>query len=169
MDLKRSQAYMTDSQRANEDIRTTAETCYSNIASCINALPQWSNEQDWRDWLQTVAVVLLQESPVFALQTSADVAKTSKAFATKQLVHAWLSIYTGGNDVQKNMMVEGLEVLVRSELVPMDVIQAILNLLEFMERKGFPLPLALDDLSRFAMRGNAMSKARRFSEMVPIR
>jgi len=76
-------------------------------------------------------------------------------------VSCWLQM---GPDDQRSLC-EALEVAMRSESTPLDVLKRLLSLAEFMEHDNKPLSISIEELGDLAQQCEAYAKALHYREV----
>lgn len=123
-----------------------------------------STKDDWVEWMRRFALELLRESPSPALQACWSLGQVYYPLA-RDLFHAsflscWLHLY----DAYQDLLVRSLETALHSPNLPPDILQTLLNLAEFMDRVGLPLPIDARTLGGFSEQCHAYAKALHYKE-----
>ena len=154
-------------------------------------IQQRTTSDDWRDWMRTFALTLLKESPSAALRYCSVIAERSLPLRVELFNAAFVSCWdelmlqeeqtvrmNGGKrgSAKKESggaseLVTNLQIAMEHEHMPSDLIQRLLNLAEYMERRqtniqgSVTLGLAWSKLGSLAERCHAYTKALRYKEL----
>lgn len=124
---------------------------------------QRSTREDWKEWMRRFSLELLKSSPSPALRACSSLGQKHGTL-TKQLFNvAFLSCWNGLNDKLQDDFIASLETVFQSPTVPQNILQSLLELLEYMEHEGQPLPLNIPLL------GDAAEKAHLFAQALYYR
>ena len=95
---------------------------------------QRSTKDDWNEWMRRFSVELLRESPAPALRACSALAQVYQPLARELFNAAFVSCWTelDGEGYQE-YLVRSLETVFSSPETPPEILQALLNLAEFME------------------------------------
>jgi len=123
-----------------------------------------STKDDWVEWMRRFALELLRESASVALRACWALAQVYYPLA-RELFHAsflscWLHLY----DPYQDALITSLETALQSPNLPPDILQALLNLMEFMDRSGLPLPIDARMLAGLSEKCHAYAKALAYKE-----
>lgn len=123
-----------------------------------------STKDDWVEWMRRLTLELLRESACPALRACWALAQVYHPLS-RELFHAsflscWLHLY----DPYQDALARSLETAVHSPTLPPDILQALLNLAEFMDRSGLPLPIDARTLGGLSEKCHAYAKALRYKE-----
>lgn len=126
---------------------------------------QRSTKEDWSEWLRTFSVSLLQESPSPALRACSAVARVYHPLARELFNAAFLSCWTELHARYQEEVVRAIELAFLAANLPVEVLQTLLNLAEFMEQDDKPLPIDIGALGALAEKCHTWAKALRYKEM----
>ena len=129
-----------------------------NTAGC-------SAKEDWQEWIRRFSVELLRESSSPALRGCSSLAQVHRPLAMELFNAAFVSCWDELQMEYQGPLVEALEKALLSTSLPQDILQTLLNLAEFMEHDGKPLPIDIRTLGALALRCHAYAKALRYREM----
>ncbi|XP_012282445.1 serine/threonine-protein kinase mTOR isoform X2 [Orussus abietinus] len=135
----------------------------SNLQKAWTATRRVSKD-DWLEWLRSLSIGLLKESPSPALRSCWALAQTYSQLPRDLFNAAFVSCWTELDDTHKAELVQTLQQALMVPDLP-EVTQTILNLAEFMEHcdRG-PLPLENRLLGERAMHCRAYAKALHYKE-----
>ncbi|KAI8813143.1 armadillo-type protein [Cladochytrium replicatum] len=127
---------------------------------------QRSTRDDWIEWMRRFSVELLKESPSHALRACASLAGGGYPPLARELFNAgfvscWGELY----DQFQDELVDSLKIALKSPTIPMEIVQVLLNLAEFMEHDDKALPIAIQTLGTYASRCHAYAKALHYREL----
>ena len=126
---------------------------------------QRSTAADWSEWLRRFNIELLRESPSPALRSCSALAQAYAPLA-KDLFHAaFVSCWMELNEQYQDSLVRALHVAFKSNTIPPEILQSLLNLAEFMEHDVETLPISLTILAELAQKGHAYAKALHYREL----
>jgi len=126
---------------------------------------QRSTAADWTEWLRRFNIELLRESPSPALRSCSALAQAYAPLA-KDLFHAaFVSCWMELNEQYQDSLVRALHVAFKSNTIPPEILQSLLNLAEFMEHDVETLPISLTILAELAQKGHAYAKALHYREL----
>ena len=139
----------------------------SNLPSLRRA---WSTSQknikdDWLEWLRGLSSELIAQSPSPALRACTSLATKLQNLGTRLFNPAFVSCWTSLPEQYQTELIEALEYAANSPDTPNEVLQAILNLAEYMERNERPIPITLDKLSHYAVKSKSLAKALHYKEI----
>ncbi|KOX79033.1 Serine/threonine-protein kinase mTOR [Melipona quadrifasciata] len=135
----------------------------SNLQKAWTATRRVSKD-DWLEWLRSLSIGLLKESPSPALRSCWALAQTYSQLPRDLFNAAFVSCWTELDDTYKAELIQTLQQALMVPDLP-EITQTILNLAEFMEHcdKG-PLPLDNKILGERAMHCRAYAKALHYKE-----
>lgn len=135
----------------------------SNLQKAWTATRRVSKD-DWLEWLRSLSIGLLKESPSPALRSCWALAQTYSQLPRDLFNAAFVSCWTELNVTYQTELKETLQQALMVPDLP-EITQTILNLAEFMEHcdKG-PLPLDAKLLGERAMHCRAYAKALHYKE-----
>ena len=123
-----------------------------------------TTREDWFQWLRRFAVELLRESPSPALRSCKSLAQVYPSLANQLFNAGFYSCWAVLSDESQDQLITAVETALDSTTIPPEILQALLNLAEFMERDDKPLPIDMVKLGDLAMRCRAYAKALRYKE-----
>lgn len=126
---------------------------------------QRSTKDDWIEWIRRLSVELLKESPSHALRACASLSGVYHPLAKELFNAAFVSCWTELYDQYQDEFVRSLEAALTSPTIPPETLQTILNLAEFMEHDGQPLPVDIKTLGAYAAKCHAYAKALHYKEL----
>ena len=132
--------------------------------------------EDWADWMRRLSVELLRHSPCPYVQPCAAIAEVYEPLAVDlfnaAFISVWNGLYTDERDngdrdlaLEDIPLVSALEAALKSPALPGPILTTILNLAEFMEMQGVPLPVDITLLGAAAQKVHAFAKALHYKEM----
>ena len=132
--------------------------------------------EDWADWMRRLSVELLRHSPCPYVQPCAAIAEVYEPLAVDlfnaAFISVWNGLYTDERDngvrdlaLEDIPLVSALEAALKSPALPGPILTSILNLAEFMEMQGVPLPVDITLLGAAAQKMHAFAKALHYKEM----
>ena len=122
-----------------------------------------STPQDWFEWLRRFVVTLLVESPSPAFRACLSVAQIHYPLARDLFKVAFASVWRELLQSAKKEMVVALELALNSPSIPPEILQTLLDLVEYMESED-ALPIDKVSLGRLALSSAAYAKALRYAE-----
>ncbi|XP_034935910.1 serine/threonine-protein kinase mTOR [Chelonus insularis] len=160
------------SRNKNRDLSLTSSdtTMIKRLhVSASNLQKAWTaarrvSKDDWLEWLRSLSIGLLKESPSPALRSCWALAQTYSQLPRDLFNAAFVSCWTELNDNYRAELIQTLQQALMVPDIP-EITQTILNLAEFMEHcdKG-PLPLDNKILGERAMNCRAYAKALHYKE-----
>ncbi|XP_043266889.1 serine/threonine-protein kinase mTOR isoform X2 [Venturia canescens] len=160
------------SRNKNRDLSLTSSdtTVMKKLkVSASNLQKAWTatrrvSKDDWLEWLRSLSIGLLKESPSPALRSCWALAQTYSQLPRDLFNAAFVSCWTELNDTYRAELIQTLQQALIVPDLP-EITQTILNLAEFMEHcdKG-PLPLDNKILGERAMHCRAYAKALHYKE-----
>ncbi|KAJ3235923.1 phosphatidylinositol kinase- protein kinase tor1 [Chytriomyces hyalinus] len=124
-----------------------------------------STQDDWTEWMRRLNVELLKESPSHSLRSCATLAAIYNPLARDLFQPAFISCWTELNDEGREDLLQSLETVLRASNSTPEITQTLLNLIEFMDIDGKPMPFDIRNLSKYAMRCRSWAKALRYKEL----
>ncbi|PVU88739.1 hypothetical protein BB559_005414, partial [Furculomyces boomerangus] len=122
-------------------------------------------KDDWLDWIKQLSVELLKENPSPALRACALMASRYSQLGEELFNSAFVSCFSEISNSEQKELLDTIDVAASSAQMPPEILQAILNLAEYMERDEKPLPLSLERLGVYAQRCHALAKALHYKEI----
>ncbi|OXU22583.1 hypothetical protein TSAR_001785 [Trichomalopsis sarcophagae] len=159
------------SQRAELGLASAADTTVIKKlnVSASNLQKAWTatrrvSKDDWLEWLRSLSIGLLKESPSPALRSCWALAQTYSQLPRDLFNAAFVSCWSELDEFHRTELVATLQQALMVPDIP-EISQTILNLAEFMEHcdKG-PLPLDSKVLGERAMHCRAYAKALHYKE-----
>ena len=126
---------------------------------------QRSTANDWNEWLRRLRVDLLRESPSPSLRACVALAQAYSPLARELFHAAFISCWAELNEQYQDSLVRALKTAFKSNTIPPEILQALLNLAEFMEHDVEALPIPLSILADLAQKGHAYAKALHYREL----
>nr|XP_022907797.1 target of rapamycin [Onthophagus taurus] len=122
------------------------------------------SRDDWLEWLRTLSIELLKQSPIPALRSCQSLAQTYSQLPKDLFNASFVSCWTELSEAMQKELINNLRDALLVPDIP-EITQTILNLAEFMEHcdKG-PLPLEPQLLGERAMDCRAYAKALHYKE-----
>lgn len=132
-----------------------------------------STAGDWTEWMRRVSVELLRNSPCPCIQPCAAIAEVYEPLAYElfnaAFISVWNAIYFDEDD--KDLALEDIPIInafenaLKSPTLPNWIQTLILNLSEFMETQGAPLPIDINLLGKVAEKSHAYAKCLHYKEI----
>ncbi|CAK5074309.1 unnamed protein product [Meloidogyne enterolobii] len=124
-----------------------------------------TSREDWLQWLSTLRVHFIRQSPSPALRACTGLAEAHDPLAKELFNAAFISVWTELRESDQNQLTM-LLIEILKQCPHAEPIQAILNLAEFMDHseKG-PFPIDYNTLSKSAEQTRAYAKALRYKEL----
>lgn len=126
---------------------------------------QRSTRDDWQEWIRRLSVELLNESPSHALRACAGLAGLYYPLARELFNAAFVSCWTDLYEQYQDELVRAIETALTSPNIPPEILQALLNLAEFMEHDDKALPIDIRTLGSYAAKCHAFAKALHYKEL----
>ena len=126
---------------------------------------QRSTKEDWAEWMRRLTVELLRESPSPALRSCSSVAQIHTPLARELFNAAFVSCWNELHEQYQKYLISALEEAFCAPTIPPEILQALLNLAEFMEHDDHPLPIDIRKLGEHAQKCHAYAKALHYKEM----
>lgn len=124
-----------------------------------------STKEDWQEWMRRFSVELLRESPAPALRACCALAQVHTPLASELFNCAFVAMWSELFDEYQESLVQALETAFVSPYVPIPILQALLNLAEFMEHDEKALPTDVKRLGALAEKVGAAAKALHYNEI----
>ncbi|CAB3408784.1 unnamed protein product [Caenorhabditis bovis] len=126
--------------------------------------PHSTSKEEWAQWLLKLRIAFLKSGSSPSLRAASSLGDQHPHLAKDLFPAAFMSVWTELEEVHQRELAQYLRKALDSE--HSDVIQAILNLAEFMDHseKG-PLPIAYEVLGACAEKTKAYAKACRYKEL----
>ncbi|KAJ7171409.1 phosphatidylinositol 3-kinase [Mycena filopes] len=124
-----------------------------------------NTRQDWIDWIHHLGVELVKESPSHALRACMSLVEAQSPLAKELFNAAFLSCWSELYEQYQDDLMRSIETALTSETIPSEVIRRLLDLCEFMEREGKPLPIDHNTLGECSLRFFDYAKALRYKEL----
>eukprot|EP01114_Cavostelium_apophysatum_P007349 TRINITY_DN1943_c0_g1_i2.p1 TRINITY_DN1943_c0_g1~~TRINITY_DN1943_c0_g1_i2.p1 ORF type:complete len:2294 (+),score=720.41 TRINITY_DN1943_c0_g1_i2:229-7110(+) len=125
---------------------------------------QRSTKEDWLEWLRNLSIALLRESPLPALRACISLANEHNSFSRQLFNAAFVSCWLELQDEDRHELVRAIQIGLASPSMPLEVMQVILNLAEFMEQVELRFPIDTPTLGVIAEKCRAYAKALHYKE-----
>lgn len=119
---------------------------------------------DWVRWLSDLRATMFQHSGCHAFRSCVRVSEVNPAFTKNLFNAAFLSCWVSLTGETKIAICERLVEAISSSTIPLNVLQSLLNLFEFMDHDEKPLSAPVQKLAETACRSGALAKALRYQE-----
>lgn len=126
---------------------------------------QRSTSADWNEWFRRLSIELLRESPSPALRACWALAQSYAPLARELFNAAFVSCWCELNETYKDNLVQSLYIAFHSSSIPPEILQVLLNLVEFMEHDVEALPIDPATLAEIAHKSHAYAKALHYREL----
>lgn len=123
---------------------------------------QRASRDDWDEWMRRFSIQLLREAPVPALRSAASLAQAYQPLARELFSAAFACCWKELSEAYRANLVHALETAFTADVSP-EILQALLNLAEFMEYDG-GLPIDISILADLALKCRAFGKALHYKE-----
>ena len=118
-----------------------------------------STAEDWVAWIRKLSVSLLKESPSPALRACHSLAQVYTPLARELFNPALVSVWSEMEKKYQDNLIRNLEKAFMSPTIPVDILQILLNVAEFMERDDNALPIDIRKLSKLAEKWSCICKS----------
>jgi FKBP12-rapamycin complex-associated protein len=125
---------------------------------------QQATKEDWLEWFQRLCIEFLRESPAHALRACANLASLYLPLARELFNASFISCWPELYDQFQDELMNSFHIALSSSSIPVDILQVLLNLAEYMERNDKALPISNKDLGRSAEKCQAFAKALHYQE-----
>ena len=122
-------------------------------------------EEDWTEWMRKSSLELLKQSPYPVIYACHSVAELYPPIARELYNVAFVSCWSILNDKQKETMIKMLNNAIHHQNTPINILQTILNLAEFMQHDREVIPIDISVLGDLAERCLAYAKALYYREL----
>jgi len=130
---------------------------------------------DWSEWMRRFSLELLRQSPSPIIYTCKNLAEVYQPLANELLNAAFMSVWAemGRNDGSPVFvlnddamdMAKSLEIALESPNIPSDILQKLLNMIEFVELHDKRLPIDIVKIGVQSRKAHLMAKSLRWREM----
>mmetsp|Transcript_7922 Transcript_7922/g.11928 ORF Transcript_7922/g.11928 Transcript_7922/m.11928 type:complete len:2546 (+) Transcript_7922:104-7741(+) len=166
-DKKRSSGSNSSGDRKSPNAdrkQHTLKINQDNLRQAWNATKRHRRE-DWKAWIRGFAIELLKESPSPALRACSELARKYRPLARKLFNPAFVSCWIALDDKEQDQLVYHLELAFKAVNIPPNVVQLLLNLVEFMEKQDKSLLINDRLLADLAERFHTYAKALHYREL----
>ncbi len=122
------------------------------------------SRDDWMEWLKRFGLEMLRASPSPSLRACSSLAKVYHPLARELFNAAFAAVFPELPMEGQSHFVHSIQAALVNTVIPSEVVQVLLNLAEFMERQGRPLPIDVKVLGTHAARYHAFAKALYYKE-----
>lgn len=136
----------------------------TNFSTLAWKLPDGPGREEWLEWLRRLGLELLRESPSPSLRACASLASVYHPLGRELFNPAFASVFPELSGEGQSLVIQSLQAALMSPIIPGEVVQAVLNVAEFMERAERPLPIDFQVLGTHAARYHAFAKALYYKE-----
>lgn len=126
---------------------------------------QRTTASDWNEWLRRLRVDLIRESPIAVIRACAALSQAYPPLAHDLFHAAFVSCWQELSEPFQESLVRALQTVFRSNSIPPEILQTLLNLAEFMEHDCEALPISLSTLAELAQKSRAYAKALHYREL----
>ena len=120
---------------------------------------------DWKEWFKKTSSTIFQQSPSYALFYCHIIASFYFPLIIELYNYGFISVWSNLNDYQKMYVTNNFEKALKHEKTPNDILLAILNLAEFMERENENIVfIEFSKLGNVAYQCKAFAKALFYKE-----
>lgn len=125
---------------------------------------QRASRDDWDEWMRRFSIQLLREAPAPALRSTASLAQAYQPLARELFSAAFACCWSELSEPYKANLVHALKKVFVADVSP-EILQALLNLAEFMEHDpSGGLPIDISILADLALKCRAFAKALHYKE-----
>jgi FKBP12-rapamycin complex-associated protein len=124
-----------------------------------------STRDDWAEWTRRVSVGLLRESPCVGLRACATLAQLHQPLASQLFGAAFLACWCELSGEGRAALAGSLHAALTAPAMPLECLQLLLTLAEFMEAHEAQLPIDARTLGAVAGRCHAYAKALHYKEL----
>jgi len=126
-----------------------------------------TTKDDWQEWFRKFASELLKESPERSLRACYALSTVHPGIGRTLFNSAFVAIWISDELLThyREDLGRNLEICLGSHICPADIVQAVLNLAEFLEHDDKALPTDIRMLGQYAGRCHAFAKALHWKEM----
>ncbi|KAJ1680336.1 phosphatidylinositol kinase- protein kinase tor1 [Spiromyces aspiralis] len=146
---------------------TVSPRAYLNVAILRRAwgVEQRSTKEEWFEWLRSLSIEMVAQSPSPTLRACANIVIKHPRFLSDVFNAAFVSCWVSLPERYQVELVQAMEQVAESPNVPSEVLLAILNLMEHMERDEKTIPIDIGNLYRYAINCHALAKALHYREI----
>eukprot|EP00595_Chromulina_sp_UTEXLB2642_P003213 CAMPEP_0196768462 /NCGR_PEP_ID=MMETSP1095-20130614/42795_1 /TAXON_ID=96789 ORGANISM="Chromulina nebulosa, Strain UTEXLB2642" /NCGR_SAMPLE_ID=MMETSP1095 /ASSEMBLY_ACC=CAM_ASM_000446 /LENGTH=1571 /DNA_ID=CAMNT_0042138109 /DNA_START=3776 /DNA_END=8494 /DNA_ORIENTATION=- len=158
----------TSSSTANStNLRSVSQKYAMNQVQLSRSwdVSQRSTASDWYEWLRRLKIELIRESPSPVIRSCASLAQTYPPLANDLFHAAFVSCWQDLTANYQASLVNALQSVFMSSVIPPEILQTLLNLAEFMEHDVEALPISLSVLAELAQKSRAYAKALHYREL----
>ncbi|EME28648.1 serine/threonine-protein kinase ATR [Galdieria sulphuraria] len=123
-----------------------------------------TTSEDWEEWMSKFSVALFRESPSVAIRSCSRLAEVYTPMLRELFNAAFLSCWISLQQSAQHHLARVISEAMHSENIPLDALQNLLSLIEYMEHDEKPLPFNVRSLAKMAFRCGAFAKALRYKE-----
>ena len=125
-----------------------------------------ATKEDWNEWMRKLSVELLRNSSCRALRRCFGFAQMYNTLAMQLFNPAFLSVWTVLSERMRDQMIQVIISALSSPDSPPEIMQILLNCLEWMERDGQPITaIDIKKLGQFGTQCHAYAKALHYKEI----
>ena len=141
-----------------------------SVVSEETLMQKWDVEhgftsESWVRWIEDLGAAMLGESGSPAFRGCIRISESYPQFTKHLFNAAFLSCWVHPlSQEAKSKVCDTLEKALASETIPLNVLQSLLNLFEFMDHDEKPLPAGTERLASTACKCGAFAKAVRYRE-----
>ncbi|KAJ3911267.1 FAT domain-containing protein, partial [Lentinula edodes] len=166
--LHREITFDSDSKRQT-DVPTAAKSVQLTVNQ-QHLKQAWNisdvaTKDDWTAWMHKLGLELIRESPSATIRTCTSLAEVYAPLVKELFNAAFISCWVELYDQYQDSLIKNIETAFSAPAISSDIVHQWLNLAEFMEREGKPLPIEQHILSKYAYKYLAYAKALRYKEL----
>ncbi|KAG9394146.1 Serine/Threonine-protein kinase TOR [Carpediemonas membranifera] len=125
---------------------------------------QASTRDDWISWMRRLTHIFIQSSPSPSIRSCASVPHISGTISPDLMNAAFVSVWTALRDGAEAEFASQLTKVLQSQSLPIEVLQILLRLAEYLEHLDHSLPIDYRVLGHLASNSHAFAKALRYQE-----
>ncbi|KAG0200191.1 phosphatidylinositol kinase- protein kinase tor1 [Mortierella sp. GBA30] len=123
-----------------------------------------STKEDWTDWIRRLTLEMLKETSSHSLRACADMANSFQPLARELFNSAFMSCWTSLTEQFQEEFAAAIKTALTATNISPEIIQTLLNMAEYMEHDGKPLPIEISTLGKYALNCHAYAKALHYKE-----
>lgn len=160
MEIIRPPEHTLASDESNHNIKFASDEVIKSF-SIDNVI----DDRDWLEWIRKLSYSLIKCSPSVVIRTCHNLAVVYIPLQKELFNIAFLSCWDELLLDAQDEVVQNIKKIINKSSVPLEILNMILNLLEFMELQERALPIEPSQIGELALKCNAYAKALHFLEI----
>lgn len=141
-----------------------------SLSNLTGLRSSWNNsscnsKDEWFEWIKLFGLSLVKDSPNTTVRVLGKLASLHYPMARDLFNLAFAVVFDSVKENEQEELVAAIENAFAASSTPLEVIQQLLNLAEFLEHEERPVPIDIHTLGAYAYKCHAFAKALYYKEL----